>query len=187
MFAAAHRVMSRVGPGEFTLDEIAREVGVTAGALVQRFGSKRELMLALSAGWADQTPSFLEQLRTQHRSPLAALRAYAECMGGLAESPAAFVRSLAYLQADLSDPDLRAQLEKQARATRTGLESLIKAAVAAHELEPSTKPKALARTIEAVLSGSLMTWVFYQEEPAAKWMRDDVDGVLAPYLSRRRR
>src|SRR5262245_15782401 len=33
VFAAAYRVMQRVGPADLTLDAIAREAGVTAGAL----------------------------------------------------------------------------------------------------------------------------------------------------------
>jgi AcrR family transcriptional regulator len=45
VFSATHRVMQRVAPGELTLAEIALEAGVTAGALVQRFGSKRALLL----------------------------------------------------------------------------------------------------------------------------------------------
>jgi AcrR family transcriptional regulator len=176
--------MSRVGPSEFTLDEIAREAGLTAGALVQRFGSKRELLLALSSGSTEASADFLAELRAQHRSPLAALRAYAECMAGLAASPDAFVRNLAYLQVDLTDPDLRAELERQARATRAGLESLVRAAITARELKRSTRPKRLAKILESMLSGSLMSWAFYREGTAAKWMRGDVDAVLAPYLTR---
>jgi hypothetical protein len=38
----------------------------------------------------------------------------------MAVSPAALVRSLAYLQNDLTDPALHQQLRKQARATRAG-------------------------------------------------------------------
>ena len=47
IYMAAQRVMSRLGPGELTLAEIAKEAGVTAGLLVQRFGSKRDLLLSL--------------------------------------------------------------------------------------------------------------------------------------------
>ena len=46
MFAALVRVMQRRGPAELTLREIAKEAGVTAGALVHRFGSKRAMVLA---------------------------------------------------------------------------------------------------------------------------------------------
>jgi AcrR family transcriptional regulator len=175
--------MSRLGPGELTLAAIAAEAGLTAGALVQRFGSKRELLIALASGAADSTGDFMKSLLSEHASPLAALRFYAECMAHLAESPAALARNLAYLQIDLTDPDFRKPLAVQARATRAGLEALIEAAIAAGELVRTTDPKALARTVEAILSGSMMTWAYYLEGTAAQWMRTDLDAVLAPYLA----
>jgi AcrR family transcriptional regulator len=49
VFAALVRLMHRRGPAELTLREIAAEAGVTAGALVQRFGSKRAMLLAHAA------------------------------------------------------------------------------------------------------------------------------------------
>jgi len=189
VFAAAYRVMQRVGPADLTLEAIAREAGVTAGALVQRFGSKRQLQVALAEGAARAAPSFIGQLREQHRSPLAALRAYAECMAGLAKTPAAYVRNLAYLLEDLKDPDLRAQLARQATSTRDQLASLIAEAVEAGELSREVKPPMLARTIEVVLSGSMMVWAFYREGPADTWIRKDFNALLSPYLvtSRRRK
>ena len=175
--------MQRVGPAELTLEAIAREAGVTAGALVQRFGSKKQLQVALAEGAANWAPAFITELRAQHKSPLAALRAYGDCMAGLAGTPAAYVRNLAYLLEDLSDADLRAQLAKQGLATRAELASLVQAAITAGELATTAKPKTLARTIEAVLSGSMMVWAFYREGPAAKWVRRDLDLVLAPYVT----
>ena len=186
VFAAAHRATNRLAPSELTLAEIAAEAGVTAGALAQRFGSKRQLLLALAKGAAESTGDFIGQLRAAHRSPLAAVRAYAECMAGLAQSPAALARNLAYLQIDLADPDFREQLSVQARATRAGLRDLLEAAVSAGELKRGTDVATLARTVEVVVSGSLMTWAFYHEGPADRWIRDDVNAVLAPHLSKRR-
>ena len=88
-----------------TLAEIAAEAGVTAGLLVQRFGSKRALLLALSERFSGGTAQMFAQLRTIHSSPLAALRAYSDGMAHLASSPAALARNFAYLQIDLTDPD----------------------------------------------------------------------------------
>jgi AcrR family transcriptional regulator len=186
LFAAAHAVMSRVGPRELTLAVIAKEAGVTAAVLVQRFGSKRALLLALSAKYSDGAGEFIAALAKQHASPLAALRAYADCMAGMAASPAALARSLAYLQIDMTDPDFRRHLLKQARATRAGLGRLIEAALQAGELDRGARPRQLARTIETVLSGSLITWGFYREGNAARWMRADLDAVMAPWLRKRR-
>ena len=186
LFAATHSVMSRVGPRELTLAVIAKEAGVTAAVLVQRFGSKRGLLLALAAKYSDGAGEFIQALAKQHASPLAALRAYADCMAGIAASPAALARSLAYLQIDMTDPDFRRHLVKQACATRAGLRRLVEAASEVGELDRSARPRQLARTIEAVLSGSMITWGFYREGSAARWMRADLDAVLAPWLRKRR-
>lgn len=179
---AAHRAMSRLGPGELTLAHIAAEAGLTAGALVQRFGSKRDLMLQLSERFSGGTGEMFARLRRAHQSPLAALRAYGDCMAGLAETPAAFVRSLSYLQIDLTDPEFRQHLAKQARATREELQKLIREAIEAKELVSSANPKQMARTIEAVVGGSMLSWAFYQEGTSAKWVRDDLNAILKPYL-----
>ena len=125
VFGATARAMSRLGPGELTLAEIAAEAGLTAGALVQRFGSKRGLLLQLSATAVDGNAEFIRGLRAKHRSPLAVLRAYAECLANLAASPAALARNLAYLQIDLTDPDFRKHLLAQAKATRAAIGELL--------------------------------------------------------------
>lgn len=184
VFAAAHRATMRLAPSELTLAEIAAEAGVTAGALTQRFGSKRALLLALSRAAAASSGDFIRQLRESHRSPLRAVRAYAECMAGLAQSPAALARNLAYLQIDLADPDFREQLGIQARATRAGLRDLLDDAVGTGELRPDTDVIALARTVEITVSGALMTWAMYEDEgPADRWIREAVDAVIGPYLA----
>jgi len=184
VFLATQRAMSRLGPGELTLAEIAAEAGVTAGALVQRFGSKRDLMLALSARFSGGTNELFGALRKAHRSPLAALRSYGDCISRLATSPEALARSLSYLQIDLTDPDLRQHLVAQARASRVELQSLIRDAVAAGELVREVNATRLARTVEAILGGSMMAWAYYEEGTATQWMRDDLNAVLKPYLNK---
>jgi AcrR family transcriptional regulator len=186
IFAAAMRAMARLGPRELTLAEIAGEAGVTAGALVQRFGSKRDLLLALSRLGAEGGGDYVRGLMRAHRSPLAALREYAECFAHLAESPGALARNLAYLQIDLTDPDFRAQLAAQGRATREALRELLDEAVAAGELARGTDTRALVGTVEVALNGALFTWAFYQEGKAARFVRAAVDAVLAPYRRKRR-
>jgi AcrR family transcriptional regulator len=184
IYMAAQRAMERLGPGELTLADIAREAGVTAGLLVQRFGSKRELLLALSERFSTGTGEMFAELRRGHRSPLATLRAYSDCMAHMASNPAAFARNFAYLQIDLTDPDFRRHLVKHAAATRLELQKLIKEAIDANELIATTNAKQLARTIEAVVGGSMLSWAFYQEGTAEKWMRHDLDAVLKPYMAR---
>jgi AcrR family transcriptional regulator len=183
VFEAAVRLMGRLGPAELTLAGIAEEAGVTAAALVQRFGSRRGLQLALAERVAGKTPDLFAELRTRHREPLAAIRAYAACYAGMGDSPAAVARSLGYLLQDLTDPDLNSRVRAQARATRDGLRLLVRDAVRAGALKPNTDVGALSRTIEAVLGGSLLAWAFYQEGPSARWVATDLEAILRPHLA----
>jgi AcrR family transcriptional regulator len=181
IFAAAGRVMSRVGPAQLMLADIAAEAGLTAGALVQRFGSKRELLLSVSARAAETTPAMFAELRVAHPSPLTALRGYADCMAAMGESPNALAHHLAYLQMDLTDPDFHRYTMRQAHATRAGLREIITEAITAGELHPTVDPDVLARTVEVTVGGSLMAWAFYREGKAIDWVREDLEAVLGPY------
>ena len=184
LFTAAYTAMQTLGPSELTLAAIAKEAGVTAAVLVQRFGSKRDLLLTLAERYSDGAAGMMTAFEERHRSPLAALRDYTECMAGMASTPAALARNFAYLQIDLTDPDFRVHLAKGARATRDWFRRLIQSAVDAGELDAGVDAARLARTIEAVVGGSLLSWAFYQEGSAAHWVLGDLDAVLAPYLQR---
>lgn len=184
VFAAAQRAMSRHGPHELTLADIANEAGVTAGRLVQRFGSKRALLVALSERFARSAGPVFAGLRAANRGPLTTLRAYAACMADLAPSPDALLRNLAYLQGDLADDVLRGHLVENARATRREIEALLEAAIAEGELRRDVDVRTLARTVEAVISGSLMSWATYREGKAVDWIGRDLEAVLAPWLRR---
>ena len=59
-------------------------------------------------------------------------------------------------------------------------------AVVAGELQKNVDVPRLARLIEAIIGGSLMSWACYREGSAAAWIRQDVDAVLEPHLALRR-
>ena len=187
VFAAAARAMSRRGPHELTLADIAHEAGVTPGRLVQRFGSKRALLVTLSERFAGSAGPIFAGLRAAHRTPLAALRAYAACMADLAPTPEALLRNLAYLQGDLADDVLRRHLVENARASRKEMEAVLESAVAAGELRRDVDVGPLARVVETAIGGSLMTWATYREGNAADWIARDVEAVLTPWLAQRHR
>ncbi len=186
VFAALVRVMHRRGPAELTLREIASQAGVTAGALVQRFGSKRAMLLAHARYAAATGDVGLVAAAPRTRSPLASLRSVAALHAQLATSPRAALRNFAYLHNDLGDPALHRHLLRLSRLARAWYEQLVGGAISAGELRADTNRRALARSIEITLGGSLLAWTLYRQGPAGEWLRRDLEATLRPYLAPRR-
>lgn len=178
---ATIRVMSRLGPVKLTLAEVAKEAGVTAATLVQRFGSKRGLMLKIAADAAESGDGCFDMVRAAHPdSPLDALIAAAAGMAQMANTPEELSNSLAFLQIDISDPEFYQHTLKLSKKTLAGYRALLKQAVAAGELKPHDTAR-MARAINAITGGSLISWAVFREGSAEKWLRRDLETLLAPY------
>jgi AcrR family transcriptional regulator len=175
--------MQRLAPAQLTLAAIAAEAGLTAGALVQRFGSKRALMLKLMDEYSASTPEMFAQLRAAHASPLAAIRGYASWMAKMGETPAALAHHLSYLQLDFTDPDFHRHARAQAVATQDALARIVQEAIDAGELVSGTDAGEVARLTQSLAGGSLLSWGFFREGTAERWVRRDLDVMLAPYLT----
>src|SRR5918995_1893473 len=113
---AAARTISRLGPSHFTLADVAGAVGLSPATLVQRFGSKRGLMLALAEQRVAGIDACFAAVRDAHPAPLEALMAAATEMTRYVDTPEEMANHLAFLQIDLSDPDFyRLMLENSTR------------------------------------------------------------------------
>ncbi|MGP4100532.1 helix-turn-helix domain-containing protein, partial [Nonomuraea sp. KM90] len=73
ILGATARAIGRHGPQGLTLAAVAQEAGLSPATLVQRFGSKRGLLLAFAAHAARTAGEPFERARQEHGSPLAAL------------------------------------------------------------------------------------------------------------------
>jgi AcrR family transcriptional regulator len=180
ILAATGRAMSKVPPTRFTLAEVAREVGLAPATLVQRFGSKRGLLLALSSQSASSMDACFDAVRQAHTSPLEALFSAATEMARFSATPEELANSLAYLQIDLSDPDFHRHILESSRAMQRGYRALLDDAVAAGELLAG-ETAALARAVEAMAGGSLIGWAIHRSGSAEAWVRRDLETLLAPY------
>ena len=182
VFVATQRAMMRLTPAQLTLAEIAREAGLTAGALVQRFGSKRALLLALMERFAGETPAMFEAMRRSAPSPLEALRAYGDGMSRMAATPAMLAHHLSYLQVDFTDEDFHRYARAQAVAAQVSLREIAQDAIDAGELRADSDPALVARLVQVIVGGSMLAWGFFREGKARAWVREDLDAVLGPYL-----
>ncbi|MEU9077847.1 TetR family transcriptional regulator [Kitasatospora sp. NPDC048538] len=176
-------VMGRVGPAGLTLAAVARAAGVAPATLVQRFGSKRGLLLALARASADAADARYERLRAAHASPLAALLALAEEETAPLASPESFANHLAFLGMDLADPELHAHALTVHRAQGRAVARMLEAAAALGELRPSADPARLARSVQTVVAGTGLTWALDREGTLPDRLRTELTDLLAPHLA----
>ena len=177
---AAGRIISRHGPAKFTLADVGDEVGLSAAALVRRFGSKRGLMLALARSARDSVDACFDLVRQAHKSPLAALLAAATEMTRFVSSPEEMSNHLAFLQTDLSDPDFYEVMLENSRRIIDGYRQLLNEAVGAGELMRCDTAR-LARAVDAMSGGSLISWAVHRGGTAEAWVRHDLNTLLEPY------
>jgi AcrR family transcriptional regulator len=180
---AAVRVIGRVGPGNLTLADVGKEAGLSAATLVQRFGSKRGLLLAMATSAAESMDACFDMVRAAHPSPLAALVAAATDITRYFDTPEEVANHLAFLQMDLSDPDFRRLMVMSSKKTLEGYRRLLRDAVDAGELVECDTER-LARAITAICGGSLIQWAVFRQGTAVAWVRQDVDAVLEPHRAR---
>ena len=177
---AAGRIISRHGPAKFTLADVGDEVGLSAAALVRRFGSKRGLMLALARSARDSVDACFDLVRQAHKSPLAALLAAATEMTRFVSSPEEMSNHLAFLQTDLSDPDFYEVMLENSRRIIDGYRKLLNEAVGAGELTRCDTAR-LARAVDAMSGGSLISWAVHRGGTAEAWVRHDLNTLLEPH------
>jgi AcrR family transcriptional regulator len=180
---AAHRTIARLGPARVTLADVASEARLAPATLVQRFGSKRGLLLALVELGVNGVDACFADMRAAHQSALAALVAAATDMTRQVKSPQELANGLAFLQLDVSDPDFHRLAVKNSRRLQAGYKALLDEAVAIGELAPCDTGR-LARTVGAVSGGSLIAWAIMRDGPAEHWVREDLMMLLAPYRPR---
>lgn len=177
---ALHAVVGRIGPARMTLADVASEVGLSPATLVQRFGSKRGLLLAFARVGAETAEYCFTGVRAAHTSPLDALIAAATLMTKTMGSPEELANGLAFLQMDISDREFRAYALESFEKTHAGYKALLDDAVKAGELKKCDTSK-LAHAVAAVGGGSLIAWAVWQKGPAEKWVKRDLETLLAPY------
>ncbi|WP_433357095.1 TetR/AcrR family transcriptional regulator [Microtetraspora malaysiensis] len=179
---AAADVIGRVGPAKLTLSLVAREVGLVPGTLVQRFGSKRGLLLAVAEHSVKDPEAVLRQVRDRHASALAAVEALVtRQMVGMA-TPEVFANHLAFLCIDLTDPEFHEHALAVHRAQGQAIESLLAEAVSAGELRAGTDVAALAATVQAIAAGAGLTWALERAGALDERLRKEIRGVLAPHV-----
>lgn len=176
---AAAEVIGRTGPSGLTLAAVAEEVGLVPGTVLQRFGSKHGLLVAMARQSAVDAQALRERVREEHGSPLAAIMAFAaEWMAPMA-SPERFANHLAFLCMDLADPQLHEHALAVHKAQGRAIETLLAEAVSKGELRAGTDTAALAGSVQAIIAGAGLTWALDRQGALPQRLQREISSLLA--------
>ncbi|MFF7633448.1 TetR/AcrR family transcriptional regulator [Kitasatospora sp. NPDC008050] len=179
---AAAEVIGRVGPAGLTLAAVAREVGVVPGTLVQRFGSKRGLLLAMAAQSAVDAERLASRVRERHSSPLDALAELIVTSMAPMSTPETYANHLAALCIDLTDAQFREQALLVHQAQGRAMVALLAEALDDGVLNPGTDLAALTASLQSVVAGTGLTWALDRHGTLNQRLRHEVGRALAPYV-----
>jgi AcrR family transcriptional regulator len=178
LLTAAETAITRLGPA-FTLADVAREAQVAAGTLVQRFGSKHGMLVAMTKAAIASMQRDLRAAVADVDDPVAAvLQALVGWYAPL-DDPHSAANNLAQLASDLADDQLRELMAEFYAVMEAELQPLLARAVAAGDL-PAAPPVAVAaRVLTAIADGTAIHWSTCPTGSLGARTRADLEAVLA--------
>ncbi len=180
ILVGAARAVNQHGPAGLTLATVATEVGLAPATLVQRFGSKRGLLLALTRRSVTMAPQQFAAAYARGDAALTTLLDVLVEMTSPIRTPDELANNLAFLQFDLVDPEFHRYARDHARVMRAEIWTLLDIAVELGELVDTDTAK-LARSIHVAYNGSLVAWAIDRDGNLADYLRDDLEATLLPY------
>ena len=166
---AAQTVLFENGLISFTLADVARQVGLSRAAIIQRFGNKDELLRRMAWREVEVTRTWLDSLPLEPGSAGLErfLRTIVESMG----SGQDFSVRVQIAWAESRDPDLRAAAGERY--------ALVQQAIARRLPDGmlSGKP-AIAAHLHAVIAGASMQWIASEHPDLSSFVIDRLSVAL---------
>lgn len=171
-------VISEKGPETFTLADVGKAVGLAPATLMQRFGSKRALLIKA----AKYVPAKL-------KGDLAKLKAKAlpwdeELMILLSDVPEGLgnrqdiANSLGLLKLDMIDPELHPIARELMERLRTRIKELLEQAKLKGELVSNTAVDELAWELDALRHGLVIQWTLSGTGSLQDWLKKGLENYL---------
>lgn len=181
ILASVIALVQRIGPAGLTLASAAAEVGLSASTLVQRFGSKRALLLAADRWAVERWVGGMDRI-PPGGSALDRMIAGLVYTVDPATTGEEMANSVSLLQISLADPEFHESTRLGAVRLRAKILERLDEAVAGHELAPQTNTMALAELIEVAYHGAMISWAIHRNGALVDSMRARFDQLLRPYL-----
>jgi len=166
----AFRVIQKMGPIQFALADVARVADLSPATLIQRFKTKKQLLVETLQFVNRQLQQELTLVTPNDSSPLTSLIELLVQLG-----------SKLWTEAVIADPEVNDITLSRCKMIRVELERRLTESIKAGELLRTTNAQALALTIEAVWTGALIQWTVFRQGEQGQWLRERIASAIEPW------
>ncbi|GAA0377531.1 TetR/AcrR family transcriptional regulator [Bacillus horti] len=181
IFKGILAALGDLGYSKVTLSAVAKHVGISPAALIQRFSTKKELFLAFFDYLNDLSEQSLNDVKKHSSSSIAALREIALMWVVKNGDPIHCANIGSFYTDCISDPELREKAKKRLEIVDEGIQFFLNKGVDNGELLSCDVPK-MSRILQSSITGALLLWATNSERQAEEWIQDCFDMVLGPVI-----
>jgi AcrR family transcriptional regulator len=153
ILGSALEMFARKGVDQTTMQDIAAEAGISAGAIYRYFPSKDDLLRAVLVGCAEENQRLFEGVVSEETSPVRALRAVGAKAWSSLKEEGAREQTIMNLEMSLAaarrPEELGPEQGRMVAGTLAFIEQVVLQAQVAGELDTSLNARALAQTLLA--------------------------------------
>jgi len=157
--------VGRHGVDKLTFASLSEHIGLSPATLVQRFGSKKGLLAAVTRYCLQSMLPTLNKAESENVSPLNAVYAAFESMAKAVTTVNEFANGQVFFYLALTDPEMN---------------TLFNEAMKVNEIK-RCDTTSLALTLQSMYEGAITTWLVYQQDDVQSWVSDRLTQVIEPY------
>jgi TetR/AcrR family transcriptional regulator, acrAB operon repressor len=183
LLKAALEVFSRKGYASTTLEDVAKETGVTRGAIYWHFGSKTELYGALLNKYSSRGSEITQAAAAEGGSLTDILRrVFTRLLEAVETDPALrAVMEISLFKTEWT-PDLsdyRKQQQENSHFLVAGIAETLRQGVATGDLRPDIDPLEMARAFVAFSNGAIYLWL---QDPASFSLKESASALAEIFM-----
>jgi len=168
-------LVAQHGPG-LTLAQVGAEVGLSAATVMQRFGSKRALMLEVAKSWGHGPEMKFDCGGVVGDDLPAGMAKLARMMS----TPEEVANLTAALHIDLTDPEFRGIIQQEMQRQHSLVQGALETGIERGEIKPCDTA-ILSRQLQVVGLGALQSWSIEPKGELHDWITECLETALNPW------
>lgn len=185
ILASIGQFLIREGIATFTFERLSEEVGLSQATLVQRFGSKRSLLLRLAQQNSQAIIALFRTTTQQYADE--PIKAIVQGFGGFVvgiKDKGNMAANLTFLQLAIQDPEIHSAIADSIHQLENMTIALLQSALDNGTLQPDTDIVALARLVFTIYNGTIINWAMQDDTTNIQTeLTHNLQIIFKPYLN----